>query len=48
MPSWGLAIIIGSLMLGLKRPANASYRYAAMAVLVIAAVLYAAVRQHTY
>jgi hypothetical protein len=48
MTSWGYLIIAGVLFVGLKNPATAKYRYLSVCLIVILAVSYAAVRQHTY
>jgi uncharacterized membrane protein YoaK (UPF0700 family) len=47
MTSWGLLILAAAVFLGLRRPVNAPNRYAVVFVVVVVAVFYAAVRQHT-
>ena len=47
MTSWGILIFVGSIALGLKRPASARHTYAAGFILVLVAVLYAGLHQHT-
>jgi hypothetical protein len=48
MTSWGVFILVAALFLGLRRPTDARHRYAAGVVVVLIAVLYAALRQHTF
>jgi hypothetical protein len=48
MTNWGWVIVIAAVTLGLKGPINAKHRYAAACFVVFVAILYAAVRQHTY
>jgi hypothetical protein len=48
MTSWGVFILVAAVFLGLKRSMGERQRYAAVVVVVVVAVTYAAVRQHAY
>jgi hypothetical protein len=48
MTTWGEFIVIAAMFLGLKGPMISKRRYLIACVAVFVAILYAAVRQHTY
>jgi hypothetical protein len=48
MTSWGLVILVAAVFLGLKRSMDERRRYVTAFVIVVAAVGFAALRQHTY
>ena len=48
MTGWGNLILVAAVFLGLKRSMDTRQRYAAVCVIAVVAVLYAALRQHTY
>ncbi len=48
MTIWGWAILVSAVGFGLKRPAKGGRAFWWALAVVAAAVLYAAVRQHTY
>lgn len=48
MTTWGAIILIAALYFGIKGPASTPRRYAPAFAVVVAAVLYAALRQHAY
>lgn len=48
MTGWGYLILVGAVFLGLHSRFAPKQRYAAMCVVVLVALAYAAVHQHTY
>ena len=48
MTSWGLVILVAAVFLGLKRSMSTRRRYTIAFMIVVAAVGYAALHQHTY
>ena len=48
MTNWGLLIVGMALLLGLRGPVTAPYRYSMGCLVVVSALLYAALQQHTF
>lgn len=48
MTSWDFFILVAAVFIGLKRSMGERQRYAAVCVVVVVAVSYAALRQHAY
>jgi hypothetical protein len=48
MTDWGCVILAAAIFLGLRRSPDTRAKYAAAFVIVVLAVGFAAVRQHTY
>jgi hypothetical protein len=48
MTSWGWLILIGAVLLGLKRQMDTRHRYLAAFMIVLVAISWAALRQHAY
>jgi hypothetical protein len=48
MTSWGFIILVAAVFLGLKSSMSTRRRYTTAFMVVVVAVSYAALRQHTY
>jgi hypothetical protein len=46
--NWGILILVAAIFLGLKGSHDSRRKYAAVVLVVVVAVGYAALRQHTY
>jgi hypothetical protein len=48
MPNWGIVIVIAAIFFGLKDSIQERHGYMILFGLVVLAVFYAALKQHTY